>query len=163
MYHNWYEQYRVAKQVQKDLYRQADEARLGDAARKSRKEEKKHARQSKPATTTIFNASATFVLQRNEVISIRVHRRPYRITCVAGRLWTTTDGSPADTILIGGETIAYCKKGKIVVQSLRTSTVRVECPNQLRIVVGSAPQPGKNILVFGGSRFATSLLGASKN
>jgi len=31
MYHNWYELYMVTKQVQKDLYRRADEARLADA------------------------------------------------------------------------------------------------------------------------------------
>jgi hypothetical protein len=45
MYHNWYELYVVTKQLQKDLLRQADEARMVDAARKSRKEAKKRAQQ----------------------------------------------------------------------------------------------------------------------
>ena len=90
MYHNWYELSMVAKQVQKNLYRQADEARLVDAARKTRKEEKRRARQA----TTVVSAFATFVLQRNEVISIRVPRRSYRISCITGRLWTTINDSP---------------------------------------------------------------------
>ena len=142
MYHNWYELNMVAKQVQKDLHRQADEARLVDAARKSRKEEKKHARQARPAAaTTVVSARTTFILQRNEVISIQVSRRPYRIACVTGRLWTTIDGSPVDAMLVAGETMRYCKSGKIVVQALRTATVRIESPSPVRIGVGSPLRP----------------------
>jgi len=65
MYHSWYEQYTVAGQLQRDLYRQADEARLVDTGRKSRKEEKKHVRQARlAAAANVANARATLVLRR---------------------------------------------------------------------------------------------------
>ncbi len=151
MYHNWYELSMVAKQVQKNLYRQADEARLVDAARKTRKEEKRRARQA----TTVVSAFATFVLQRNEVISIRVPRRSYRISCITGRLWTTINDSPADTILVAGETTTYCKSGKIVVQALRVATVRIECPSP------SPASPGLSIRM--GDRFRASHLSQNRD
>ena len=139
MYHNWFELKMVTQQVQKDLYRQASEARLADSARKRRTEEKKRARQARPST--VVSASATFILRRNEVISIRVSHRNCRIACVAGRLWTTIDDSPADAMLVAGETMTYRKSGKIVVQALRTATVRIERPSPLRIDVGSQRSP----------------------
>jgi hypothetical protein len=37
MYHNWYEMYVTAKQIQRDLYRQADEARRAEVAPKAPK------------------------------------------------------------------------------------------------------------------------------
>jgi hypothetical protein len=41
MYHNWFEINMITKQAQRSLYRQADEARRIDAARKIRKQENK--------------------------------------------------------------------------------------------------------------------------
>jgi hypothetical protein len=41
MSHNWYEIYVITRQAQKDLHRRADQARLAEAARKRRKEERK--------------------------------------------------------------------------------------------------------------------------
>ena len=82
-------------------------------------------------------ARATFVMERGAVLSIRVGRRPYRIACVAGKLWTTMDGSTVDTVLAAGESLAYRGKGKVVVQALRTATVRVECPSAARVFLSS--------------------------
>jgi hypothetical protein len=142
MYHNWYELHIVARQVQKDLYRQADKSRLADATRKSQKEEKRHAMQARlAAATTVVSGGATFILRRNEVISICVWRRPYRIACVTGRLWTTITDSPADAVLVAGETITYCNKGKIVVQALDTTTIRIDCRSPMRIAAGSPFSP----------------------
>jgi hypothetical protein len=44
MYHNWYEIYVIGRQAQKDLLRQAEEARRADFTRRSRREEKRQAR-----------------------------------------------------------------------------------------------------------------------
>jgi hypothetical protein len=100
------------------------------------------AEQTRPVTApSVLSARATFVLQRNDLLSIRVRRRPYRIACIAGRLWTTVDNSFADTLLVAGETVTYHKSGKIVIQALRTATVRIECPSPARIVVDSPVRP----------------------
>ena len=80
-------------------------------------------------------------MERGEVLSIRVGRRPYRIACIAGRLWTTMDGSMVDLVLVPGESLAYRGRGKVVVQALRTATIRVECPSDARIFLSSPLRP----------------------
>lgn len=161
MYHNWYELYTLAKQTQKDLHRRADEARLVNAARKMRK----NAEQGRPAKAMIVvKTRVTLVLQPNEVVSIRARRRPYRIDCVAGRLWTTVSGSLADAMLVAGETMMYCKSGKIVVQALRTATVRIECLSEMRIAVGllrgSSLVKGAGTVEFGSGSIDAARSGA---
>ena len=85
------------------------------------------ARDARPGQSTIVvSARATFVLQRDEVISIRARRRWYRVSCVAGRLWATIDEHHADTLLSAGESVTYRERGTIVIQALRTATVRIE-------------------------------------
>jgi hypothetical protein len=89
------------------------------------------AHDARPATaTTVVGARATFVLRRGEVISIRARRRSYRVSCVAGRLWTTIDERHTDVVLSAGESVTYRERGTIVVQALRTATVQIECPPQ---------------------------------
>jgi hypothetical protein len=86
-------------------------------------------------------ARATFVMERGEVLSIRVGRRPYRIACVAGRLWATMDGSTVDSVLVAGESLAYRGRGRVVIQALRTTTVRIECPSAARVFLSSPLRP----------------------
>jgi Protein of unknown function (DUF2917) len=87
------------------------------------------------------NARATLVMERGEVLSIRVGRRPYRIDCVAGRLWATMDGSTVDSVLLAGHHLVYRGTGRVVIQALRTATVRIECPIMARVVVSSPLRP----------------------
>ena len=145
--HNWYEMYTFGRE------RAAELSRLAASIRKAR--EVPRLRSSAVAPTRVASgaepfttagdkaaARATFVLQKGEVVSIRVGpRRPYRVHCVAGRLWTTIDGSTVDAVLVAGETLAYRGKGKVVVQALRTATVRIECPSAARVTLHSALRP----------------------
>ncbi len=84
---------------------------------------------------------ATLVLAANEVISMQARRRPCRVTCVAGRLWVTADGSRVDYALEPGENAAFAVRGKVVIQALRTSTVRLESASLARVAVASALRP----------------------
>jgi hypothetical protein len=139
---NWYEMYAFGHDKASGL---ADLARSIRMAR-----EAKTARQSRPAEPTLVRldrgkdaqrAGATFVLQRNQVISIRTRRRAHLVSCVAGRVWATVDGDAEDSVLSAGEAMTYQQGGNIVVQALRTATVRIECPRAARVVVGSPMRP----------------------
>jgi hypothetical protein len=102
------------------------------------------------AATTAGGARATIVLERGEVITIGTRGRPYRVSCIAGRLWTTIGGDPADAVLACGQSVTYRKRGRIVIEALRTATVRIEChgipwpecPGPARVVLDQAvPSP----------------------
>ncbi len=69
---------------------------------------------------------STLVLARGEVASLRLRGRAYRISCVAGRLWVTASGHREDSVLAPGEELTFTGRGRIVVEALRTATVRVE-------------------------------------
>ncbi|HUI72240.1 MAG TPA: DUF2917 domain-containing protein [Spirochaetia bacterium] len=69
---------------------------------------------------------STLVLARRELVSFQLGGEAYRIACVAGRLWVTETGSWKDSVLVPGDEATYTGRGKIVVEALRTSTVRVE-------------------------------------
>jgi hypothetical protein len=139
---NWYEMYAFGRDKASDL---------ADLSRSIRAVRKTNAARERPATAATVvrldrgrdaeRAGATFVLQRDQVISIRARRRTYRVDCVAGMLWATIDGSPADSVLTAGASMTYQERGSIVIQALRTATVRIECPSPARVVIGSPVHP----------------------
>ena len=69
---------------------------------------------------------STFVLTRGELTTLRPGSRTCRISCVAGRLWVTASGRSEDSLLAPGEGIAVTGRGTVIVQALRTATVRLE-------------------------------------
>jgi hypothetical protein len=71
-------------------------------------------------------AGATLVLEMGEVISVRLSGRPFRVACVAGRLWATVDGDAEDHLLLPGEARTFRGRGTVVVQALRTTTALVD-------------------------------------
>jgi hypothetical protein len=68
---------------------------------------------------------STFVLSRGELASIRLEGRACRVSCVAGRLWVTSSGQRDDSVLTPGTMAGFKGRGTIVVQALRTATVRL--------------------------------------
>ena len=68
---------------------------------------------------------STLVLARGELASIRLRGRTCRVSCVAGRLWVTESGHQEDSVLNPGEAAGFKGRGTIVVQALRTATVRI--------------------------------------
>jgi hypothetical protein len=83
-------------------------------------------------------ARPMFIVSRGEVVSLRVRRGSSRLSCVAGRLWITADRDQKDILLLPGETAAF-SGGKLVIEALRTATVRLEHPAVSRIMIGAAP------------------------
>ena len=69
---------------------------------------------------------STFVLARGELAALRSGGRECRVSCVAGRVWVTASGCREDVVLEPGNHVAYTRKGRIVVEALKTATVRVE-------------------------------------
>jgi hypothetical protein len=146
---NWYEMYSYSRERASELSHLAASIRLErEAVRLSRLQAEAvepvraaPARDPLPAERDMKRARATFVMERGEVLSVHARRRPYLIACVAGKLWVTMDGSCVDTVLIPGQSLSYQGKGKVVIQALRTATVRVECPSAARVVLGTALRP----------------------
>ena len=139
---NWYEMYLYGREKAADLASLSQSLRLaaGSGA----------ARQGPAAVGTIVRmergrdaerAAATFVLQRDDVISIRSRGRRYRVDCVTGRVWATIDGDRHDTLLGAGESMTDGKRGTIVIQALRTATVRIECLRPARVAVDTPMRP----------------------
>jgi hypothetical protein len=75
---------------------------------------------------------STLVLARGELASLRLRGRACRISCVAGRLWVTASGRREDSVLAPGEEVTFTGTGKIVVEALRTATMRLEINAMLR-------------------------------
>jgi hypothetical protein len=144
--HNWFEMSAYARDRVSELTRLSESIRTAQGAlglRAKAAEPIRIAPAPEPVTSgrDATGARATFVMERGEVLSIRVGRRPYRIACIAGRLWTTMDGSTVDLVLAAGESLAYHGRGKVVVQALRTATVRVESPSAARVFLSSPVRP----------------------
>jgi hypothetical protein len=72
-------------------------------------------------------AGATLVMEKGEVISLRLSGRPFRVACITGQLWVTVDGSAEDHVLIPREARTFRGRGTVVIQALRTATARVDC------------------------------------
>ena len=81
----------------------------------------------------------TLVLARGELVSLRPGTG-CRISCVAGRLWVTASGHREDSVLAPGEAATFPGRGRIVVEALRTATVRLEIRGAAHVKVG-APFP----------------------
>lgn len=92
------------------------------------------------------SAGATLILGKGEVLSLRLPRGPFRIGCIAGRLWATADRSEADHLLTPGEAATFRGRGTLVIQALRTSTTRIDCETAVPVVLSlplrPAAQPG---------------------
>ena len=84
---------------------------------------------------------STFVLARGALTSLRLGGRACRISCVAGRLWVTASGRPEDLVLAPGEKVTLTGHGRIVVEALRTATVRLEtrAPGRAEVEAGDGP------------------------
>ena len=85
--------------------------------------------------------AATLILGKGEVLTQRLSGRPLRITCVAGRLWATTNRSTADHLLAPGEVRTFRGRGTVVVQALRIATARIELVPVTRAVAVDASTP----------------------
>ena len=68
----------------------------------------------------------TLVLARGELASLRLKGGACRISCVAGRLWVTASGRREDSVLAPGEEVTFTGRGRVVIEALRTATVRLE-------------------------------------
>ena len=71
-------------------------------------------------------AAATLILEKEEVLSLRLSGRSLRVACVAGRLWATVDRSAQDHLLARGEARTFRGRGTLVIQALRTATARIQ-------------------------------------
>jgi hypothetical protein len=69
---------------------------------------------------------ATLFLAQGELVSFVIRRGECRISCVAGRLWLTSTGLREDFALSPGEEVTLTGRGRVVVEALRTATVRLE-------------------------------------
>jgi hypothetical protein len=127
--HNWLELHMLGREKMADALRAAEERRRGRAGR-ARGE-------SRPAT---------LILSRGEVLRLRAWRGNLVVRCRTGTLWATTDRSKLDTVLSTGESVSYRDGGTVVIEALRTSTLRLEFELNLRVAVGEPLRPA---ILFG--------------
>ncbi len=73
-----------------------------------------------------LGGQATLVLARGEVMAVRVRGEACRVRCVTGRLWVTAEGGGTDHVLLPGDERTFPGSGKLVIQAMRTATVRVD-------------------------------------
>jgi hypothetical protein len=76
---------------------------------------------------------STLVLARGELAALPLEGRACRISCVAGRLWVTATGHREDFVLSRGEQAEFMGPGRIVVEALRTATIRLEIDMPARV------------------------------
>jgi hypothetical protein len=69
---------------------------------------------------------STLVLARGEIASLRLSGRAFRISCVTGRIWVTASGRHEDSVLAPGTGVTFTGRGRVVVEALRTATVRLK-------------------------------------
>ena len=78
------------------------------------------------------------VLGRGELLSLKVGRRGLALTCVTGLVvWATTSRMSADIVLMPGEFASFPDRGTVVVEALRTATIRVESLRQPQTIFSS--------------------------
>ncbi len=82
--------------------------------------------------------TSTFVLARGELAALRLRGRTCRISCVTGRLWVTVSGRREDHVLAAGDEVTLGRRGRIVAEALRTTTVRLEIPGVTEQVTDGA-------------------------
>jgi len=76
---------------------------------------------------------STLVLARSELASLRLRGRACRISCVTGRLWVTASGRREESVLAPREEVTFTGRGRIVVEALRTTKVRLEIHTAERV------------------------------
>jgi Protein of unknown function (DUF2917) len=81
---------------------------------------------------TIEVNPSTLILAKGELTSFRFNGAACRISCISGRLWVTASGRPEDLVLSPGEEVTFTAPGGIVVQALRTATLRLEIRSEAR-------------------------------
>ncbi len=76
---------------------------------------------------------STLVLARGELVSLLLRGRLCIVSCVTGTLWVTMGGHQEDCMLGPGQEVALGGRGRIVVEALRTATVRFELHSAERV------------------------------
>ena len=89
---------------------------------------------------TSGRTAATLVLARGEVLSVRLRGRACQVTCITGRLWATASGRREDSLLAPGDGTAFKGRRKVVIEALRTATVRLDFPRPARVTLGARRQ-----------------------
>ena len=84
---------------------------------------------------------STFVLARGALTPLRLWGRACRVSCVAGRLWVTSSRRREDFVLAPGEMVTFTGGDRIVVEALRTATVRLEIDAVARAEVDAGDGP----------------------
>jgi hypothetical protein len=126
--HNWVEAYAVGREQAADRVREA-----------------RALHRAQPLRPTIVlrsqpGAAATLILARGELLSLQVRGRPWRVRCVAGLLWASAGGR--DYPLAAGESVTFAARDTVVIEGLRTSTLRLDRPAAtagLRARIGLRP------------------------
>jgi hypothetical protein len=86
---------------------------------------------------------STIVLARGELAALPLSGGACRVSCVAGRLWVTASGRGEDQVLLPGQWTTFAGRGKIVVEALRTATVRLEMNAAERGSARALPPAGR--------------------
>lgn len=63
------------------------------------------------------------------------------MTCRTGRVWATSDRTRMDSLLLPTDSVTYRSRGTIVVQALRTATLRLEGEEVARVALGVPLRP----------------------
>lgn len=67
------------------------------------------------------------VLKRHELVSLRGVEPQVAVKCSHGVLWVTNSGDPRDHIIVGaGRGFSPARKGNVVIEAMRDSTVDIE-------------------------------------
>ena len=104
--------------------RTPQELRAGDSAGAGSRRSRRPALLQSPLRSG--HTAATLILEKGQVLSLRLSGRPFRVACVSGRLWATVDRSPTDYLLVPGEAHTFRGRGTVVIQALRTATAHIE-------------------------------------
>jgi len=99
------------------------------------------ARRSARGTDGHRRHPATILLSRREVLRVKAPRGGFRVACLTGRVWVTTDRGAADTVLVPGQSAEYGSRECVVIEALRTAAVRVQCGQSIRLSVGMTLRP----------------------
>ena len=73
----------------------------------------------------IANKTAELTLHKREVEWIEQVVPGTRVVCEEGVLWLTQDGGGTDYILMPGDQFACQKRGRLLVEALRDTVVRI--------------------------------------
>lgn len=139
MLYHWYEVDAVARERMRDRLREAEALSL--ARRVAPEAGSSGSLTLLPGEGGRRGIRATLVLSRGELLSLRVGRLPHRVVCVAGGVWVTGENSGSDHVLAVGEQWTFGDSGRVVIQALRLSTVRIDSAAAARVAMGSALRP----------------------